>query len=73
MSLSEDDLAEPTDDGARRVLDRYLAAFERSDLAEMERLLADDAVLEMTGTTTWFSGKATCMPFHRRPGDRPHR
>ncbi len=63
VSLSEDDLAEPTDDGARRVLDRYLAAFERSDLAEMERLLADDAVLEMTGTTTWFSGKATCMPF----------
>jgi len=29
----------------------------------MERLLADDAVLEMTGTTTWFSGKATCVPF----------
>ena len=29
----------------------------------MERLLADDAVLEMTGTTSWFSGKATCVPF----------
>ena len=29
----------------------------------IERLLADDAVLEMTGTTTWFSGKATCVPF----------
>ena len=26
-------------------------------------LLADDAILEMTGTTTWFSGKATCLPF----------
>ncbi|MCL2396326.1 MAG: hypothetical protein FWC87_16785 [Acidimicrobiaceae bacterium] len=29
----------------------------------MEHLLADDAVLEMTGTTTWFSGKETCLPF----------
>ena len=23
----------------------------------------EDAILEMTGTTTWFSGKATCVPF----------
>ena len=29
----------------------------------MGRLLADDAVLEMTGTTSWYSGKATCVPF----------
>ena len=63
VNLTDDELAEPTDDGAREVLDRYLAAFERSDLAEMERLLADEAVLEMTGTTTWYSGKATCLPF----------
>jgi RNA polymerase sigma-70 factor (ECF subfamily) len=63
VSLSDDDLAEPTDEGARQILDRYLAAFEHSDLAEMERLLADDAVLEMTGTTSWYSGKATCLPF----------
>ena len=40
-----------------------MAAFERSDMAEIERLLVDDAILEMTGTTTWFSGKATCVPF----------
>ena len=63
VSLTDNELAEPTDHGARQVLDRYLAAFETSDLAEMERLLADEAVLEMTGTTTWFSGKATCVPF----------
>ncbi len=59
----DDDLAEPTDVDARRVLDRYLAAFERSDLAEIERLLGDDAVLETTGSTSWFAGKATCLPF----------
>jgi RNA polymerase sigma-70 factor (ECF subfamily) len=63
VPLTDDDLADPTDEGARRVLDRYLAAFEQSDMAAIERLLADDAVLEMTGTAAWFSGKATCVPF----------
>jgi RNA polymerase sigma-70 factor (ECF subfamily) len=63
VSLTDADLAEPTDEGARRVLDRYLAAFTRSDVNAIRDLLADDAVLEMTGTTTWFSGKTTCMPF----------
>ena len=63
VSLTDGDLAEPTDARARRFLDRYVAAFERSDIAAIERLLADDAVLEMTGTTTWFSGKAACVPF----------
>ena len=63
QTLAADELAEPTDEGARRVLDRYMAAFERSDMVEIERLLVNDAVLEMTGTTTWFSGKATCVPF----------
>jgi RNA polymerase sigma-70 factor, ECF subfamily len=63
VSLTDDELAEPTDDRARRVLDGYLAAFEQSDMNAIERLLAADAVLEMTGTTTWFSGKATCLPY----------
>jgi RNA polymerase sigma-70 factor (ECF subfamily) len=51
------------DERARLVLDRYIAAFEQSDMAAIERLLADNAILEMTGTATWFSGKATCVPF----------
>jgi RNA polymerase sigma-70 factor (ECF subfamily) len=63
VAVTEEDLVEPTDEGARRILDRYMDAFERSDMAAIERLLADDAALEMTGTTTWFSGKATCVPF----------
>jgi hypothetical protein len=42
---------------------RYLAAFGSSDLAEPERLLADHAGLETTGTTSWYSGKATCVQF----------
>jgi RNA polymerase sigma-70 factor, ECF subfamily len=58
-----EDIAEPVDEQARMVLDRYTTAFEQSDMEAIERLLAADAVLEMTGTTTWFSGKATCVPF----------
>ncbi len=63
VPLSDEDLAEPSDKGARRVLDRYMAAFRQSDIGAVKRLLAEDAALEMTGTTTWFSGKATCVPF----------
>jgi RNA polymerase sigma-70 factor (ECF subfamily) len=62
-TLADDELAEPTDERARDVLDRYVAAFEESDMDAIERLLADDAILEMTGTATWFSGKAVCVPF----------
>jgi RNA polymerase sigma-70 factor (ECF subfamily) len=59
---------------ARAVLDRYVRAFENSDAAALERLLTDDAVLEMTGVRTWFAGKATCVPHLRAqaleaPGD----
>jgi RNA polymerase sigma-70 factor, ECF subfamily len=61
--VSDEQLAEPTDEGARVLLDHYMAAFEQSDMAAIERLLADDAILEMTGTATWFSGKAACVPF----------
>jgi RNA polymerase sigma-70 factor, ECF subfamily len=63
VRVSDQDLAEPSDKGARRVLDRYMAAFVQSDVAAIERLLAEDAALEMTGTATWFSGKATCVPY----------
>jgi RNA polymerase sigma-70 factor, ECF subfamily len=63
QTMTDEQLAEPTDARARRVLDRYMDAFEQSDIQAIERLLADDAVLEMTGTATWFSGKATCVPF----------
>jgi RNA polymerase sigma-70 factor, ECF subfamily len=63
LPLSDEDLAEPSDKGARHVLDRYMTAFRDSDMGAIKRLLAEDAALEMTGTTTWFSGKATCVPF----------
>lgn len=63
QTAADEELAEPTDERAGLVLDRYMAAFEESDIASLERLLADDAILEMTGTATWFFGKVTCVPF----------
>jgi RNA polymerase sigma-70 factor (ECF subfamily) len=62
-AVSDVEVAEPTDAGARDVLERYIAAFEQSDPVAIGRLLADEAVLEMTGTSTWYAGKATCEPF----------
>ncbi|HEY0815817.1 MAG TPA: RNA polymerase subunit sigma-70 [Pseudonocardia sp.] len=64
---SDADIAEPTDKAARRVLERYMTAFEQSDSAAIEQILAEEAVLEMTGTSTWFSGKTTCGPFIASP------
>lgn len=59
---------------ARAVLDAYVKAFETADAAALERLLTEDAVLEMTGVRTWFAGKAACLPHLRaqalgEPGD----
>ena len=62
-AVAIEEIAEPTDACARLILDRYMTAFEQSDMQALEQLLADEAVLEMTGTTTWFSGNATCLPF----------
>jgi RNA polymerase sigma-70 factor, ECF subfamily len=68
------DQVKPAPAEARAVLDAYVKAFETSDAVLLERLLTDDAVLEMTGVRTWFAGKAYCMPYLKaqalgEPGD----
>jgi RNA polymerase sigma-70 factor, ECF subfamily len=67
------ELTEPGEPRARSLLEQYMAAFERSDMSLLERVLRDDAALEMAGSTTWFAGKRTCVPYIRRflraPGD----
>lgn len=45
------------------LLARYIAAFENADPEALEHVLRDDATLEMTPSTTWFAGKATCMRY----------
>jgi RNA polymerase sigma-70 factor, ECF subfamily len=51
---------EPT---VNRLLDVYMRAFETSDIRLLERTLRADAMLEMTPARTWFSGRATCLPY----------
>jgi RNA polymerase sigma-70 factor, ECF subfamily len=73
VSPTPDAVLEPDDAGARRQLERYIAAFEASDAAALERLLRDDAVIE-TDARTWYAGKSVCVPFLRAyavgsPGD----
>lgn len=46
----------PIDARQRELLDRYVAAFETSDIDGLVRLLRRDAVLEMPPYATWFRG-----------------
>ena len=60
-----DEIAEPAAPQARELLERYIAAFENADAAELERLLVHDVTLEATPLRTWFAGRKTCVPFLR--------
>lgn len=58
----------------RELLDRWIEAFEASDIGAIEKLLRDDFAIEATPHSTWFKGLAVCLPFIerrslRRPGE----
>lgn len=63
VSPSVDEVIEPTEPRARELLDLYMSAFEKADLALLEAALREDAALEMVGSRTWFAGNTTCLPF----------
>ncbi|MFE9676684.1 sigma-70 family RNA polymerase sigma factor [Streptomyces sp. NPDC006259] len=52
-----DEIAEPAEPERRDLLDRYAAAFERADIAELTRLLTEDAVWQMPPNPSWFAGR----------------
>lgn len=54
---------EPTDPRARELLSQYIAGFENADIAALEKALRADAAIEMVGSTTWFSGRTTCLGY----------
>ena len=56
-------IIEPTDPRARELLGQYIAGFENSDTAALEKALRADASIEMVGTRTWFSGRTTCLRY----------
>jgi RNA polymerase sigma-70 factor (ECF subfamily) len=71
--LGPDGIVAPTDPGARALLGQYIAGFEAADTALLEKALRTDAAIEMVGTRTWFSGRATCVRYLEHvigsPGD----
>jgi len=54
---------EPTEPRARELLGQYIAGFENADTTALEKALRADAAIEMVGTLTWFSGRATCLRY----------
>jgi RNA polymerase sigma-70 factor, ECF subfamily len=54
--MSDQQPASPLNDRARRLLDSYVAAFERYDVAAIVSLLTEDAVWEMPPFTGWYQG-----------------
>jgi RNA polymerase sigma-70 factor, ECF subfamily len=58
-----DSVIEPTDARARELLGWYIAGFENADTAALEKALRTDAAIELVGTRTWFSGRATCLRY----------
>jgi RNA polymerase sigma-70 factor (ECF subfamily) len=63
VAPADDHISEPTAPQARALLDRYIAAFENADASAIEKLLREDAALEMVPTRTWFAGRKTCAPY----------
>lgn len=52
------DAANATDSASTRAaIDRYVAAFERADVAALVQLLTDDVVLEMPPVLNWYVGR----------------
>ena len=59
-------LSLPVEPGRRAVLDRYIAAFERADLAALTAILREDVRLEMPPVPLWYAGRANYLGFMRR-------
>ena len=56
VTPSEDQVTEPTENEQRELLDRFVTAFERKDIAAMVDLFTRDAVWEMPPFTGWYQG-----------------
>jgi RNA polymerase sigma-70 factor (ECF subfamily) len=63
VTPEREEISDPAEPHARALLDQYIAGFENADTAALERALRSDAAIEMVGTRSWFSGRATCLRF----------
>jgi RNA polymerase sigma-70 factor (ECF subfamily) len=62
----EEQIGEPADPEDRALVDRYVVAFENADLAALEKLLTEDAVLEMPPFLAWYVGRELYVRFIAR-------
>jgi RNA polymerase sigma-70 factor, ECF subfamily len=56
VAPAADQVIEPTEPEARALLAQYIAAFENADATALQRLLRQDATLELPPSSTWFAG-----------------
>jgi RNA polymerase sigma-70 factor (ECF subfamily) len=66
VGVHEDEVAEPADPRRRALVDQYVAAFEKADVAGLAKLLTEDAVLEMPPFLNWYLGRADYAQFIAR-------
>jgi RNA polymerase sigma-70 factor (ECF subfamily) len=64
----------PSVQDEHRLLERYIRAFESSDIEAIRAVVRDDFSIEVLPSRTWFKGVATCLPYLERqvlgdPGD----
>ena len=57
VAPKQDEVAEPSAEDTRELLERYVSAFERKDVAAIVALLTEDAGWEMPPFDTWFLGR----------------
>jgi RNA polymerase sigma-70 factor (ECF subfamily) len=63
VAPSPESVIEPAEPHARDLLRQYIAGFENADMTALEKALRTDAAIELVGTRTWFSGRATCLRY----------
>ena len=59
-SPKPDDVVEPTDPEARRLLDIYVHAFETAHVDLLTAVLRADAALDLLPSGSWYAGKDSC-------------
>ena len=63
VGLIEEDMTEPSDAEQLDVLNRYVSAFQDSDLTALTGLLREDALMEMPPWLHWMRGREAVVAF----------
>jgi RNA polymerase sigma-70 factor (ECF subfamily) len=64
--LGQEQIGARVDPPDRALVEQYALAFENADLGALEKLLADDVILEMPPSSTWFTGRDHYIRFMAR-------